>query len=104
MLTGPVTAMVAWLLFGVYQIGHSIEDPFQGSLRLSTLCEDIRQDILEDDDVRESAFENRHNVEDLFPEFDVLSHSAFYSAPGSELVTTETLTSGKQEESLGLPK
>ena len=55
LLTGPVTMMVAWLLFGVYQIGHSIEDPFQGSLRLSTLCEDIRRDILEDCDARESA-------------------------------------------------
>ena len=29
LLTGPVTAIMAWLLFGVYQIGHSIEDPFQ---------------------------------------------------------------------------
>ena len=57
-LTGPVTAVVAWLLFGVYQIGHSIEDPFQGSLRLSTLCDDIRRDVLacEEEDVRQSAF------------------------------------------------
>lgn len=62
-LTGPVTGIVAWLLFGVYQIGHSIEDPFQGSLRLSALCDAIHRDVLEDDDdhimigSRRSAFE-----------------------------------------------
>jgi predicted membrane chloride channel (bestrophin family) len=56
LLTGPVTAIVAWLLFGVYQIGHSIEDPFQGSLQLSVMCDDIRRDILACDDVRQSAF------------------------------------------------
>ena len=64
LLTGPTTAVIAWLLFGVYQIGHSIEDPFQGSLRLSMLCDGIRRDILDgsssDDELaprRESAFE-----------------------------------------------
>jgi len=67
LLTGPVTAMVAWLLFGVYQIGHSIEDPFQGSLRLKTLCENIRVDILSTDD--DSAF--TRNTDDRIPEFDV---------------------------------
>jgi predicted membrane chloride channel (bestrophin family) len=46
LLTGPVTALIAWLLFGVYQIGHSIEDPFQGSLRLSILCDAIHKDVL----------------------------------------------------------
>lgn len=46
MMTGPVTASIAWLMFGVYQIGHSIEDPFQGSLRLSMLCDSIRRDVL----------------------------------------------------------
>lgn len=45
-LTGPATGICAWLLFGVYQIGHSIEDPFQGSLRLSMLCDHIRRDVL----------------------------------------------------------
>jgi hypothetical protein len=48
-MTGPVTAIIAWLLFGVYQIGHWIEDPFQGSLRLSILCDAIRRDVLGDD-------------------------------------------------------
>jgi predicted membrane chloride channel (bestrophin family) len=51
LMTGPVTAIIAWLLFGVYQIGHSIEDPFQGSLRLSILCDAIRRDVLGDLDL-----------------------------------------------------
>ena len=45
-LTGPVMGIVAWLLFGVYEIGYHIEDPFLGSLRLSSLCHNIRRDIL----------------------------------------------------------
>ena len=44
---------MAWLLFGIYQIGHHVEDPFNGSLRLSILCEAIRKDLLSEDD---SAF------------------------------------------------
>lgn len=46
LLTGPVAACIAWVLFGVYQIGYSIEDPFQGSLRLSILCDSIRRDVM----------------------------------------------------------
>lgn len=46
LMTAPVVAAIAWVLFGVYQIGYSIEDPFQGSLRLSILCDSIRNDIL----------------------------------------------------------
>lgn len=69
LLTGPVTAMVAWLLFGVYQIGHSIEDPFQGSLQLSVLCDHIRRDVLACDDSRQSAFhiDSEGNMMDLLP-------------------------------------
>jgi predicted membrane chloride channel (bestrophin family) len=48
MLTPIVTAVSAWTLFGIYQIGYSIEDPFQGSLRLSILCDSIRRDVLMD--------------------------------------------------------
>jgi hypothetical protein len=55
LLTGPVTGMIAWLLFGVYQIGHSIEDPFQKSLRLSILCDAIRRDVL-GNSARDSAY------------------------------------------------
>lgn len=55
LLTGPVTALIAWLLFGVYQIGHSIEDPFQGTLRLSILCDAIHKDVLLTDGDSESS-------------------------------------------------
>ena len=50
LLTTPVAACIAWVLFGVYQIGYSIEDPFQGSLRLSILCDAIRRDVIGDDE------------------------------------------------------
>jgi len=59
LLTGPAVAIVAWLMFGVYQIGYTIEDPFQGSLRLTTLCDQIKVDVLGadyDSDRRDSAF------------------------------------------------
>ena len=46
LLTGPVMGIISWLLFGVYQIGYSIEDPFQGTLRLSILCDAIKKDVL----------------------------------------------------------
>mmetsp|Transcript_11112 Transcript_11112/g.14034 ORF Transcript_11112/g.14034 Transcript_11112/m.14034 type:complete len:556 (+) Transcript_11112:284-1951(+) len=46
LLTGPICGLTAWLMFGVYQIGHSIEDPFQKTLRLSILCNNIRRDVL----------------------------------------------------------
>lgn len=59
-MTGPVTAVIAWLLFGIYQIGYHVEDPFQGSLRLSILCEAIRNDLMSDDD---SAF---HDNDEAF--------------------------------------
>jgi hypothetical protein len=49
-LTPLVAAVTAWTLFGIYQIGYSIEDPFQGSLRLSILCDSIRRDVLVDND------------------------------------------------------
>jgi hypothetical protein len=55
-LTPLVTAVTAWTLFGIYQIGYSIEDPFQGSLRLSILCDSIRRDVLVDHDGDSEAF------------------------------------------------
>lgn len=63
LMTGPVMGIVAWLLFGVYQIGYSIEDPFQGSLRLSILCDAIRRDVIGDSSVRDTAFDH-HQEED----------------------------------------
>ena len=60
MLTGPVMGAIAWLLLGVYQIGYTIEDPFQGSLRLSSLCDAIYRDVMtmssETSSSRASAF------------------------------------------------
>lgn len=61
LLTGPVVGLVAWLMFGVYQIGHTIEDPFQGSLRLTDMCNAIYRDVMYGDRNeagmrRESAF------------------------------------------------
>lgn len=55
-VTGPVVFLISWLLFGVYEIGYSIEDPFQGTLRLSVLCDLIRRDVLADEMVRNTAF------------------------------------------------
>lgn len=57
LLTGPMLFFVAWLLFGVYEIGYAIEDPFQGTLRLSILCDTIRRDVMGDETTRHSAFE-----------------------------------------------
>jgi hypothetical protein len=45
LLTGPLCGLMAWLMFGVYQIGYSIEDPFQRTLRLTNICDAIRRDI-----------------------------------------------------------
>lgn len=52
--------VMSWLLFGVYQIGYTIEDPFQGSLRLSILCDAVYRDVMYDADLknkRDSAYE-----------------------------------------------
>ena len=46
LLTGPSVGVVAWLMYGVYEIGHRIEDPFQGSLRLTDLCNAIYRDVM----------------------------------------------------------
>ena len=64
LLTGPAMAVISWLLFGVYQIGYSIEDPFQGSLRLSILCDAIRKDVLSETLERESAYMLQDTWED----------------------------------------
>lgn len=57
LLTAPAVCLVSWLMFGVYEIGYSIEDPFQGTLRLSVLCDTIRRDVLADEVIRNTAFE-----------------------------------------------
>jgi len=45
------------MLFGVYEIGYSIEDPFQGTLRLSILCDQIRRDVLDNEIIMNSAYD-----------------------------------------------
>lgn len=57
LLTGPIVAVLSWILFGVYEIGSRIEDPFQGTLRLSIYCDAIRRDVLTDSIARDTAFE-----------------------------------------------
>eukprot|EP00546_Thalassionema_frauenfeldii_P003933 CAMPEP_0178923062 /NCGR_PEP_ID=MMETSP0786-20121207/16509_1 /TAXON_ID=186022 /ORGANISM="Thalassionema frauenfeldii, Strain CCMP 1798" /LENGTH=410 /DNA_ID=CAMNT_0020597513 /DNA_START=282 /DNA_END=1514 /DNA_ORIENTATION=+ len=64
LLTGPVLFLVSWLLFGVYEIGYSIEDPFQGTLRLSILCDTVRRDVLADEFARKTAFKLDDNLEE----------------------------------------
>lgn len=44
-------------MFGVYEIGSRIEDPFQGTLRLSIYCDAIRRDVLADAIARDTAFD-----------------------------------------------
>ena len=56
LMTGPVAGVTAWLMFGIYQIGHSIEDPFQKTIRLSILCNAIKRDVLGETEYRTSAF------------------------------------------------
>lgn len=62
LMTGPTLFLISWMLFGVYEIGYSIEDPFQGTLRLSILCDAIRRDVLGDEIIRNTAF-NLKNIE-----------------------------------------
>lgn len=75
LLTGPTVGLVAWLMFGVYQIGHTIEDPFQGSLRLTDMCNSIYRDVMYGDRNeagmrRESAFRKDGEKDD---DWDALS-------------------------------
>lgn len=53
--TTPVMGLVAWVMYGIYQIGYTIEDPFQSSLRLATLCDNIFSDVM-CDERRATAF------------------------------------------------
>ena len=75
LLTGPVVGVVAWILYGVYEIGSRIEDPFQGTLRLSIYCDAIRRDVLADAIARDTAFdlgEERKLTDDEEGEYDAI--------------------------------
>ena len=56
LLTAPVLFVMSWMLFGVFEVSCAIEDPFQGTLRLSILCDSIRRDVLGDEPIRSTAF------------------------------------------------
>mmetsp|Transcript_22000 Transcript_22000/g.63076 ORF Transcript_22000/g.63076 Transcript_22000/m.63076 type:complete len:582 (+) Transcript_22000:198-1943(+) len=56
LLTSPVLFIISWMLFGIYEIGTRIEDPFQGTLRLSILCDQMRRDVLSDELLRDTAY------------------------------------------------
>lgn len=60
-LTAPAIFLLSWTMYGVYEIGYSIEDPFQGTLRLSVLCDAIRRDVLADEVIRNTAFESHES-------------------------------------------
>lgn len=83
-LTGPVMGMAAWLFYGIYQIGYTIEDPFQGSLRLSALCDAIFRDVMMGTDVmkrRMTAFRASELERDEWARLDSNSLSSDTSQP-----------------------
>lgn len=84
LMTGPTLFLISWMLFGVYEIGYSIEDPFQGTLRLSILCDAIRRDVLGDEIIRNTAFVL--NTKDTKKDFGVGgdSESNFYEEEDDE--------------------
>mmetsp|Transcript_48453 Transcript_48453/g.113394 ORF Transcript_48453/g.113394 Transcript_48453/m.113394 type:complete len:439 (+) Transcript_48453:150-1466(+) len=43
-LTPPVVAIITWALFGILEIGHTIEDPFRRSIELTPICEAVAFD------------------------------------------------------------
>jgi predicted membrane chloride channel (bestrophin family) len=96
LLTGPVMGVTAWLMFGVYQIGASIEDPFQGSIRLRMLCDAIYRDVMYGSDMknpRETAYQldqteatQWKELGELFPlEPSATEPTALKGRPGDEL-------------------
>jgi len=90
LVTGPVLFLVSWLLFGVYEIGYSIEDPFQGTLRLSVLCDGIRRDVLADDLTRSTAFKTEEKPKEKpYKEEDDYAASPIVEET-SEVVVDET--------------
>ena len=64
LLTGPAMFLITWMLFGIFQIGYDIEDPFQGTLRVSILCDTIRRDVLADENIRSTAFRPEYSEDD----------------------------------------
>jgi hypothetical protein len=93
-MTGPAAALCAWLMFGVYQIGYHIEDPFQGSLRLSILCDAIRNDVMgqaNEDDYGEQARDSAFAIEPSTWVNDVANNSLTTHPIPPEILTQSTL-------------
>ena len=44
--TPPIMGLTAWLYYGIYQIGYIVEDPFQRTIRLTTICDTIYRDVI----------------------------------------------------------
>ncbi len=84
LVTGPVLFLVSWLLFGVYEIGYSIEDPFQGTLRLSVLCDTIRRDVLADEVIRSTAFQTGEENDDTVTSSSISANPMVNNARTSE--------------------
>ena len=118
LLTGPALFLVSWLLFGVYEIGVAIEDPFQGTLRLSIICDIIRRDVLGDEIIRSTAFDmsDQESVKDddeedddekgyYFDDDDGESESSSdgKTASGSTVAQTDANGKGITNEVVGNP-
>jgi hypothetical protein len=104
LLTGPVVAVLSWMLLGVYEIGTRIEDPFQGTLRLSIYCDAIRRDVLADSIARNTAFdleEEGKSLPDEEGEYDAIleleSESEEYD-DGGDYTTTRKLKPKKKKK------
>ena len=55
--TAPIMGLTAWLYYGIYQIGYIVEDPFQRTIRLTTICDTIYRDVICTEQ-RTSAFDD----------------------------------------------
>mmetsp|Transcript_21661 Transcript_21661/g.49270 ORF Transcript_21661/g.49270 Transcript_21661/m.49270 type:complete len:346 (-) Transcript_21661:192-1229(-) len=93
--TGPAVWVIAWCLFGVYQIGYSIEDPFQGTLRLSILCDSIRRDVIGDEFFRDTAFEE---AEELQEEINAVNGVVNTAKANSQVYDTGFLDGENEDE------
>jgi predicted membrane chloride channel (bestrophin family) len=89
LVTGPMLFLVSWLLFGVYEIGYAIEDPFQGTLRLSILCETIRRDVLGDETIRKSAFDLNSSAHISDDDREDMENDSYNITNGSSLNTPD---------------
>jgi predicted membrane chloride channel (bestrophin family) len=96
LLTGPVMGVTAWLMFGVYQIGASIEDPFRGSLRLRMLCDAIYRDVMYETSMknrRETAFDMQDEIEEwAIPEVSTSGSTPSLTEDPNEMAAMNDLT------------